>query len=328
MFRMKADPRIESSSCGREADYYPHWYLLLFSSPFPPKKSYQMTGLEYNGVTFQGKICGVSIMRAGESMEQGLRDCCRSPPIPQSLIKQPPVRLAITSSELPAIMPTCLVQHIFLKSPESNCRSVRIGKILIQRDEQTALPKLFYEKLPHDIKDRYVLLLDPMLATGGSAITAVKVLLSKGTYPFAVFLLSVLAFCVLYVTLPVVLFVPFMLIVAVPLLAFYIPFPLFTTLPFLLPCLPHRYPFPTPHHFLLSYPLSTYPLTITIHPELTTGIPESRILFLNLICAPEGIAAFKEEFPELRIVTAFVDQGLDSRKYVSPLSLFIPDSFS
>jgi uracil phosphoribosyltransferase len=65
----------------------------------------------------------------------------------------------------------------------SNNRSVRIGKILIQRDEQTALPRLFYEKLPHDIKDRYVLLLDPMLATGGSAITAVKVLLSKGSSP-------------------------------------------------------------------------------------------------------------------------------------------------
>src|SRR5947207_13775685 len=64
--------------------------------------------------------------------------------------------------------------------PNPNFRSVRIGKILIQRDEQTALPKLFYEKLPHYIKDRYVLLLDPMLATGGSAITAVKVLLSKG----------------------------------------------------------------------------------------------------------------------------------------------------
>jgi uracil phosphoribosyltransferase len=36
-----------------------------------------MEGLDYNGVIFQGKICGVSIMRAGESMEQGLRDCCR-----------------------------------------------------------------------------------------------------------------------------------------------------------------------------------------------------------------------------------------------------------
>lgn len=136
-------------------------------------------------------------------------------------------------------------------------RSVRIGKILIQRDEQTALPKLFYEKLPHDIKDRYVLLLDPMLATGGSAITAVKVLLSKGVSP---------------VSLP-----------------------------------PLRY-------FLRLF---WYAIVFVAWDSLLIpGIPESRILFLNLICAPEGIAAFKEEFPELRIVTAFVDEGLDSRKYI------------
>lgn len=78
-------------------------------------------GRSYLGVKFEGKICGVSIMRAGEAMEQGLRDCCRS---------------------------------------------VRIGKILIQRDEETCMPKLFYDKLPTDIADRWVLLLDPMFATG------------------------------------------------------------------------------------------------------------------------------------------------------------------
>lgn len=55
------------------------------------------TGSEYNGIDFKGRICGVSIMRAGEAMEQGLRDCCRS---------------------------------------------VRIGKILIQRDEETHQPKV------------------------------------------------------------------------------------------------------------------------------------------------------------------------------------------
>ena len=38
------------------------------------------------------------------------------------------------------------------------------------------MPKLYYEKLPVDIAERCVLLLDPMLATGGSAVTAVKVL--------------------------------------------------------------------------------------------------------------------------------------------------------
>ncbi|KAF2756037.1 PRTase-like protein [Pseudovirgaria hyperparasitica] len=139
-------------------------------------------GRTYSGVKFEGKICGVSIMRAGESMEQGLRDCCRS---------------------------------------------VRIGKILIQRDEETAKPKLFYDKLPEDIADRWVLLLDPMLATGGSALMAVDVLKSR-------------------------------------------------------------------------------------------GVPEERILFLNLIASPEGARNFAQQFPKLRVVTAFVDEGLNEKNYIVP----------
>ncbi|KAI1106103.1 uracil phosphoribosyltransferase [Jackrogersella minutella] len=139
-------------------------------------------GRTYAGLMFQGKICGVSIMRAGEAMEQGLRDCCRS---------------------------------------------VRIGKILIQRDEETATPRLFYDKLPEDISERWVLLLDPMFATGGSAIMAVDVLKSR-------------------------------------------------------------------------------------------GVPEERILFLNLIASPQGIQNFATKFPRLRVVTAFVDQGLDEKNYIIP----------
>jgi uracil phosphoribosyltransferase len=135
-------------------------------------------GHAYAGVQFEGKICGVSIMRAGEAMEQALRECCRS---------------------------------------------VRIGKILIQRDEETAKPKLFYDKLPTDIASRWVLLLDPMLATGGSALMAVDVLIGK-------------------------------------------------------------------------------------------GVPEDHILFLNLIASPEGAQNFAEKYPKVRVVTAFVDQGLDKKK--------------
>ena len=46
--------------------------------------------------------------------------------------------------------------------------SVAVGKILIQRDEATALPQLMYAKLPPAMPGRPVLLLDPMLATGGA----------------------------------------------------------------------------------------------------------------------------------------------------------------
>lgn len=48
------------------------------------------------------------------------------------------------------------------------------------------------------------------------------------------------------------------------------------------------------------------------------GVPEDHILFLNLIASPEGAANFAQKFPKVRIVTAFVDQGLDEKKYVSP----------
>lgn len=57
---------------------------------------------------------------------------------------------------------------------------IRIGKILIQRDKQTKLPHLYYSHLPEDIAERHVLLLEPMLATGGSAKAAIDVLLKAG----------------------------------------------------------------------------------------------------------------------------------------------------
>ena len=46
------------------------------------------------------------------------------------------------------------------------------------------------------------------------------------------------------------------------------------------------------------------------------GVPEERILFLNLIASPEGAEKFAKKFPKLRVVTAFVDEGLDEKKYV------------
>ncbi|EGG03895.1 uncharacterized protein MELLADRAFT_89686 [Melampsora larici-populina 98AG31] len=150
--------------------------------PVEPHVVSTPTGSKYEGVKFQGKICGVSIMRAGESMEAGLRECCRA---------------------------------------------VRIGKILIQRDEETCLPKLFYAKLPDDIKDRYVFLLDPMLATGGSAIKAMEVLMEN-------------------------------------------------------------------------------------------GVPEERIIFLNLVASPQGLGNVFSKHPSVKVISAWVDEGLNEKKYIVP----------
>jgi uracil phosphoribosyltransferase len=44
------------------------------------------------------------------------------------------------------------------------------------------------------------------------------------------------------------------------------------------------------------------------------GVPEDHILFLNLIASPEGAKNFAQKFPKVRVVTAFVDVGLNDRK--------------
>ncbi len=38
------------------------------------------------------------------------------------------------------------------------------------------------------------------------------------------------------------------------------------------------------------------------------GVPEERILFLNLIASPEGVSNFVTKFPRLKVVTAFIDE--------------------
>ncbi len=52
--------------------------------------------------------------------------------------------------------------------------AARIGHIGLYRDEETLQPVEYYCKLPSDIEERDVFVLDPMLATGGSAIDAIS----------------------------------------------------------------------------------------------------------------------------------------------------------
>ncbi|CAK9802048.1 Uridine-cytidine kinase-like 1 [Anthophora quadrimaculata] len=105
------------------------------------------------GVLYQGKraatdkICGVSILRAGETMEQAVRDVCKD---------------------------------------------IRIGKILIQTNQQTEEPELYYLRLPKDIKDYKVILMDATVATGAAAVMAIRVLLDHDVAEENVLLASLL----------------------------------------------------------------------------------------------------------------------------------------
>ena len=56
----------------------------------------------------------------------------------------------------------------------------KVGHIGLYRDPETHLPVEYYCKLPFDIEERIVILVDPMLATGGSASDAIAMLKKKG----------------------------------------------------------------------------------------------------------------------------------------------------
>jgi uracil phosphoribosyltransferase len=58
--------------------------------------------------------------------------------------------------------------------------SARVGHIGLQRDESTAIASQYYTKLPPNLGESYVLMIDPMLATGGSAVAAIDLLKRAG----------------------------------------------------------------------------------------------------------------------------------------------------
>ncbi|WVY94447.1 hypothetical protein V8G54_033535 [Vigna mungo] len=149
--------------------------------PFTEKQVVTPTGSVYTGVDFCKRLCGVSVIRSGESMENALRACCKG---------------------------------------------IKIGKILIHREGDNG-QQLIYEKLPNDISDRHVLLLDPILGTGNSAVQAISLLIRK-------------------------------------------------------------------------------------------GVPESNIIFLNLISAPKGVHVVCKSFPRIKIVTSEIEIGLNEDFRVIP----------
>ena len=69
--------------------------------------------------------------------------------------------------------------------------SAKVGHIGLYRDPETLAPVEYYCKMPNDIAERDVIVLDPMLATGGSAIDAITIV--KRSHPKSIKFLCVIA---------------------------------------------------------------------------------------------------------------------------------------
>ncbi|XP_019645178.1 PREDICTED: uridine-cytidine kinase-like 1 isoform X2 [Branchiostoma belcheri] len=116
--------------------------------PFKTVRVKTPQGSAYEGMRFNWKrLCGVSILRAGETMEPAL----------------------------------CAV-----------CKDIRLGKILIQTNLNTGEPELHYLRLPKNISEDHVFLMDATVSTGAAAIMAIRVLLDHDVQEENIFFLSML----------------------------------------------------------------------------------------------------------------------------------------
>ncbi|XGW30406.1 hypothetical protein V3C99_009409 [Haemonchus contortus] len=117
---------------------------------FMPYKDVEIelnNGQRVKGRRQSARICGIAIMRAGETMENSLR----------------------------AVVKDC-----------------KMGKILIQTNDKTMEPELYYLRLPKDIDKYKVMLLDATVATGAAAMMAIRILLDHDVPEENIYVLSLL----------------------------------------------------------------------------------------------------------------------------------------
>lgn len=96
---------------------------------------------------------------------------------------QTPVDVAhckMLSGKKMAIVPILRAGLGMVEGVQTLVPSAKVGHIGLYRDPETLQPVEYYCKLPADIEERDVFVVDPMLATGGSAADAIKLIKEKG----------------------------------------------------------------------------------------------------------------------------------------------------
>ena len=123
---------------------------------------------------FREIVNEISTLMAYEvSRDMPLEDVESETPIGKSIQKQ-------ISGKKVAIVPILRAGLGMVDGMAELLPVARIGHIGMYRDEETLKPTEYFVKLPSDISERQVFVVDPMLATGGSAIMAVDALKKRG----------------------------------------------------------------------------------------------------------------------------------------------------
>ena len=86
----------------------------------------------------------------------------------------------VMSGKKPAVVPVLRAGLGMVNGILALVPSAKVGHIGLCRDPETHLPQEYFCKLPEEIDQRQVVILDPMLATGGSAVAAVDAIKARG----------------------------------------------------------------------------------------------------------------------------------------------------
>ena len=109
-------------------------------------------------------------------------DATRDLPLEEVTVETPmaPARCKMLAGRKLAIVPILRAGMGMVEGILTLVPSARVGHIGLYRDPQTHQPVEYYCKLPADIEERDIFVLDPMLATGGSAVDAIRQIKAKG----------------------------------------------------------------------------------------------------------------------------------------------------
>ena len=148
--------------------------ITIFDHPLIHHKMSILRDVNTSSKQFRELVEEISALMAYEALRDlPLKDVTVTTPIATSTFKM------IAGKKL-AIVPILRAGLGMVGGILSLVPSARVGHIGLYRDHETLEPHEYYCKLPEDIAKRQVILLDPMLATGGSASAAIRFIKDKG----------------------------------------------------------------------------------------------------------------------------------------------------
>lgn len=141
--------------------------VTVFDHPLIQHKISILRSVETSSMQFRGLVEEITMLMCYESMRDlPLEDVEVTTPITKTTTKM------IAGVKL-AIVPILRAGLGMVNGVLNLVPSARVGHIGMYRDEETLIPHEYYCKLPKNIDKRLVIVTDPMLATGGSAIDAI-----------------------------------------------------------------------------------------------------------------------------------------------------------